>query len=176
VGSAAIQLLKALGHDVYATAGNEAKRNAALRLGARAVFDYNDPELAKRVLAATNQRGVDTLLDMSGGAHFKEDLAMLAPDGRLSFLSGGSGLEPAIPVSKLMARRIRITGAMMRRLPLPRKKLIAEALRRTVTPLLGTAVVPLIEVVYPLAQAADAHRHMERNAHIGKIMLSVRDA
>jgi NADPH:quinone reductase len=112
---------------------------------------------------------------MSAGVHLKEDLAMLAPDGRMAFLSGGAGKEPALPLQMLMARRIRITGALLRRLPIPRKIKIAHSLYRIVWPLLGTTVLPQIDVVYPLAQAGDAHRQIERNAHIGKIVLSVRD-
>lgn len=176
VGSIAIQLLTAMGHDVFATAGSEAKRDAALRFGARGALDYNDPDLATRVLELTGQRGVNTILDMSAGAHIKQDLAMLAPDGRMAFLSGGAGTDLAVPLRMLMARRIRITGALLRRLPIPRKIDIACNLFRTAWPLLGSAVVPPIDAVYPLAQAAEAHRHIERNAHIGKIMLSVSGA
>jgi NADPH2:quinone reductase len=176
VGSIGLQVLKALGHDVYATAGTAEKCAAALRFGARAAFDYNDPQLATQVLEATGQRGVDTLLDMSAGAHIKDDLAMLAADGRMAFLSAGAGKELAVPLRLLMARRIRITGALLRRLPIPRKIVIAKQLRRTIWPLLGTAVVPPIHAVYPLAEAAEAHRHIESSQHIGKIMLSVRDA
>jgi NADPH:quinone reductase len=113
---------------------------------------------------------------MSAGAHIKDDLAMLAADGRMAFLSAGAGKELAVPLRLLMARRIRITGALLRRLPVPRKIVIAKQLRRTIWPLLGTAVVPPINAVYPLAEAAEAHRHIESSRHIGKIMLSVRDA
>lgn len=176
VGSIGLQLLRALGHDVYATAGTAEKLAAALQFGARAAFDYNHPQLAARVLEATGQRGVDTILDMSAGAHIKDDLAMLAADGRMAFLSAGAGKELAVPLRMLMARRIRITGALLRRLPIPRKIAIAERLYRTVWPLLGSAVVPQIDTVYPLAEAAQAHRHIESSRHIGKIMLSVRDA
>jgi NADPH:quinone reductase len=113
---------------------------------------------------------------MSADAHIKDDLAMLAADGRVAFLAAGAGKELAVPLRMLMARRIRITGALLRRLPIPRKIAIADRLHRTVWPLLGTALVPQIDTVYPLARAAEAHHHIESNRHIGKIMLSVRDA
>jgi NADPH2:quinone reductase len=132
----------------------------AVCFGARAAFDYNDLELAKRALEVTGQREVDTILDMWAGAHIKDDLAMFANDGRMAFLSAGAGKELAVPLRMLMTLRIRITGALLRHLPILRNK----------------AIAPPIAIVYPLAQAADAHRHIERNAHIGNIPLSVRDA
>ena len=173
VGSIAIQLLKALGHPVYATAGTTKKRDAALRFGCTAAFDYNDPDLAKRVMAATNNRGVDTILDMSAGAHVDADLAMIAAGGRISHLSAGGGKSLALPLRALMARRASVTGAFLRSTPLAIKTKIARELRATAWPLLGTHVLPSIEVTYPLANAADAHRHMERSTHIGKIILTV---
>jgi NADPH:quinone reductase len=132
---------------VFATAGSKEKRNAVC-FGARAAFDYNDLERAKRVQESTGQRGVDTILDVSAGAHIKDDLAMLATDGRIAFLSAGAGKELAVPLRMLMARRIRITGALLRRLPIPRKIEIAQCL----WPLLDTAIVPPIDIVYRLAQ------------------------
>lgn len=176
VGSIAIQLLDALGHEVFATAGSEAKRDAAVRLGAVAALDYADPDLAAHVLAATGQRGVNAILDMSAGAHFQDDLAMLAADGRIAFLSAGGARELSIPLRTLMARRLSVTGALLRPLPLSRKAAIARALLAQIWPLLGHRINPRIDAVFPLAQAADAHRRMEQNTHIGKIMLSVRDA
>lgn len=175
VGTVAIQMLTALGHDVYATAGTPEKRDAALRFGCVAAFDYNDPELAQQVMAATNNRGIDSILDMSAGAHINSDLAMIAMGGRISHLSAGGGKVLPVPLRALMARRASITGAFLRSTPLAIKTRLAAELRERVWPLLGRKIVPRIEASYPLANAADAHRHMERNAHIGKIMLSVGD-
>lgn len=173
VGSIAIQLLDVLGHEVFATAGSDAKREAAVRFGAVAALDYADPDLAKHVLAATGQRGVNAILDMSAGAHFKDDLAMLAADGRIAFLSAGAAKELSVPLRSLMAKRINVTGALLRPLPLARKGLIARELQAQIWPLLGQGISPSIDAVFALAQAADAHRRMEQNNHIGKIVLSV---
>jgi len=173
VGSIAIQLLKALGHTVYATAGSPEKRDAALRFGCTAAFGYNDPDLAKHVMAATGNRGVDTILDMSAGAHVDADLAMIAFGGRVSHLSAGGGKSLALPLRALIARRASVTGAFLRSTPLEIKAKIARELRAKAWPLLGKKVLPYIEATYPRAHAADAHRHMERNTHVGKIILTI---
>ncbi len=172
VGSIAIQLLKALGHSVYATAGSTEKRDAASRFGCTAAFDYNDPDLAKKIMTATGQRGVDAILDMSAGAHIDADLAMIATGGRISHLSAGGGKTLPVSLRALLARRASITGAFLRSTPLEIKTKIAGELREKAWPLLGVQVLPCIATIYPLANAADAHRHMERNTHIGKIILT----
>jgi len=174
VGSIGIQLLKAMGHDVYATAGSDEKCLAATSFGANGCFRYDDPELKERVLNATCRRGVNCILDMSGGAHVDQDLAMLASDGRLAFLSAGGGATPKLPLRALMASRIRLTGALLRVLPMDRKIAIADRLRDAVWPLLGKEIRPHVDRWFTLDQAVEAHRHMERGRHIGKIMLSIR--
>jgi len=171
VGTIAIQLLRALGHDVYATAGMPEKRNAALALGCKAAFDYTAPDLAGQILSATDNRGVDVILDTSAGAHLTEDLAVLAPGGRIAHLSAGGGKRLEVPLRALMARRASITGGLLRATPLTLKRKIAQALHERVWPMLGTAIRPVVDTVYPLEQAAAAHAHMEAGRHIGKIML-----
>jgi NADPH:quinone reductase-like Zn-dependent oxidoreductase len=96
VGTIAIQLLRALGHDVYATAGTPQKRAAAESVGCRAVFDYADPKLAQLIRTATSGRGIDMILDTSAGAHLSDDLAALATGGRIAFLSAAGGKELSI--------------------------------------------------------------------------------
>ncbi len=173
VGTIAIQLLRALGHDVYATAGTAEKRRAALSLGCTAAFDYAAPDLARQILAATADRGVDVILDTSAGAHLTDDLSVLAPGGRISHLSAGGGKRLEVPLRALMARRASVTGGFLRATPLVLKRRIAGALRQRVWPRLGSDIRPVIDTVYPLAQVAAAHAHMEANLHIGKIMLDV---
>ncbi len=173
VGTIAIQLLRALGHDVLATAGTAEKRAAALGLGCRAVFDYADPDLADQIRAATAKRGVDCILDTSAGAHIAQDLAALAMGGRIAFLSPGGGKELGVPLRSLMARRASIMGAFLRSTPIEIKRRIATELKQRVWPLVGSAVRPPIDSVFPLSEAAGAHARMETNTHIGKIVLSV---
>ena len=173
VASLAIQALTAIGYEVFATCGSERKRAAALGFGARAAFDYSDADLASQVKVATGGHGVDVILDVSAGAHLAADLEMLAPDGRIGHLSAGVGKDLPVPLRTLMAKRISITGSLLRPLALPRKAAVAERLLRDVWPMMGGAVRPAIAASFPLAEAADAHCAMERADHIGKIVLTV---
>src|SRR5262249_12349875 len=138
--------------------------------------DYADPGLAEKIRSATDGRGVDLILDMSAGAHITQDLVAIAPGGRISFLSAGGGKDLALPLRALMAQRASITGALLRSTSIDIKCRIAQAPRRPVWPLLGTAIKPVIGSVYLLSEAAAAHRHMELNAHIGKLLLAVNPA
>lgn len=173
VGHIALQALSALGYRVLATAGSDEKVQAAREFGAFAAFSYRDPELAARVTEATGGAGIGALLDMSAGAHVATDIEMMAPDGRIAHLSPGDGAPLEVPLRPLMAKRIRITGSLLRPLEVGRKAAVAERLRAEVWPLLGGAVVPRIAASFPLEEAAAAHREMEKGAHIGKIVLDV---
>src|SRR5271166_1012293 len=173
VASLAIQALTAVGYEVFATCGSDHKRAAALSFGARAAFDYNDADLAGQVRAATGGHGVDVILDVSAGAHLAADLEMLAPGGRIGHLSAGGGKNLSIPLRTLMAKRISVTGSLLRPLDLRRKAAVGERLLRDVWPLLGAAVRPELAATFPLAEASEAHRAMERNEHIGKIVMKV---
>ncbi len=173
VGHIALQAMSALGYRVIATAGAAEKVAAARSFGALAAYSYHDADLAAKVMEATGGAGISALLDMSAGAHLEDDLAMMAPDGRIAHLSGGDGARIAVPLQPLMARRISITGSLLRPLEVARKRAVAEALRREVWPLVGDAVRPHVAHVLPLSEAAEAHRIMERGGHIGKVILSV---
>lgn len=173
VGHIALQALSALGYHVMATAGSADKIAAAKSFGAEAAFDYHDPDLAQKVLTATGGKGISALLDMSAGAHIEQDLKMMAPDGYIAHLSGGGGKALALPLAAVMAKRVRVTGSLLRPLPLERKIQVAERIRRDVLPLIGARVRPVIAQIFPLDGAPDAHRELERNATIGKIVLQV---
>lgn len=172
VGSIGIQALTALGYEVFATSGDERKRIAAQELGARAAFNYRDPDLARQVRAATGDAGIDVILDMSAGAHLSADLDMLAHGGRITHLSSG-GKDLSLPLQKLMAKQISVTGSLLRPLALPRKAKIAERLKSEIWPLLETRVRPVIAGTFPLEDAVAAHREMEDGQHIGKLVLTV---
>lgn len=175
VGHLALQAMSALGYGVLATCGSADKIAAAKRFGARDAFNYNDTELAAKVLDATGGQGISALLDVSAGAHLDADLEMMAPDGRIAHLSGGGGAALSVPLKKLMAKRISITGSLLRPLALARKTEVAQVIRRDVWPLLGTQVRPALAAVLPLSDAAQAHREMEKGDHVGKIVLAVSD-
>jgi putative PIG3 family NAD(P)H quinone oxidoreductase len=173
VGTIAIQCLTALGYKVYVSCGTDTKCEAALAIGARAAFNYHAADLARQVCAATEESGIDVILDMSAGAHFEADLEMLATGGRIAHLSAGGGKHLPVPLRSLMAKQIHISGSLLRPLPLDRKAGIARNLLKSVWPLLGQRINPIIAKVLPLENAAEAHQEMEKNAHIGKIMLAV---
>jgi NADPH:quinone reductase len=173
VGHIALQAMSALGYGVIATAGTEAKVAAAKGFGAHDAFSYRDADLASKVMEATEGQGIAALLDVSAGAHLEQDLQMMAPDGQIAHLSGGGGAKLALPLRDIMAKRLRITGSLLRPLPLDRKARVAEHIRHDVLPLLGDKVRPTIAATFDLREAAKAHAMMEENAHIGKIMLKV---
>lgn len=175
VGHLALQAMSALGYRVLATAGSPRKVKAARDFGAFAAFSYDDPDLPGKVREATAGAGVAALLDMSAGAHLAADLEMMAPDGRIAHLSGGAGATLSVPLKALMAKRISITGSLLRPLALERKAAVAAMIARDVLPILGASVRPAIAARFALEDAAAAHREMEKGSHIGKIILRVAD-
>ncbi|MAC78716.1 MAG: alcohol dehydrogenase [Rhodobacteraceae bacterium] len=171
VGHLALQALSRLGYQVMATCGTKDKVAAATGFGAAAAFDYHDADLARKVTEATGGKGISALLDMSAGAHLDADLAMMATGGRIAHLSPGGGKVLPVPLRALMQKRVAITGSLLRPLPLEIKAQIADRLRAEVLPMVADGLRPAIAAVFPLEQAAAAHREMERASHIGKILL-----
>ncbi len=175
IGVTAIQLAKAFGATVYATAGSDDKVAACLALGADAAINYRTEDFAERVKSLTGGRGVDVVLDMVGAAYFSKNIRSLAMDGRLVMIAflGGSKVE-AMDLAPIMTRRLTVTGSTMRPRSTAQKGEIAAALRAKVWPLLAEGKCgPVVHKVFPLAEAAAAHALMESSAHIGKIMLTV---
>jgi len=177
IGVTAIQLAHAFGATAYATAGSDDKVKACLELGATAAINYRSADFLEEIRSLTAKRGVDVVLDMVGAPYFPRNLRCLALDGRLvqiAFLQG-SKLEE-FDLMPIMARRLTVTGSTMRPRTTAQKGVIADQLRARVWPLLDEGRCgPVIHSVFPLAQAAEAHRLMESSAHIGKIMLTVAD-
>jgi NADPH2:quinone reductase len=177
IGVTAIQLAKAFGARVFATAGSDAKCEACRRFGADAAINYRSQDFAEEVKALTGGRGVDVVLDMVGAAYFQRNLRCLARDGRLVIIAflGGHQAD-AVDLRPIMLRRLTVTGSTMRPRTTAEKGEIAAALEAKVWPLLAEGRCgPEIFRVFPLAEAAEAHRLMESSAHIGKIMLKVAD-
>ncbi len=175
IGVTAIQLGKAFGATVYATAGSDDKVAACVGLGADAGINYRTADFADEVKKLTGGRGVDVVLDMVGGTYFSRNIKSLAMDGRLVLIAflGGSKVE-AMDLAPIMVRRLTVTGSTMRPRTTAQKGAIADALRAKVWPLLEAGRAgPVIHKVFPLAEAAAAHALMESSTHIGKIMLHV---
>ncbi len=175
IGVTAIQLAKAFGARVFATAGSAEKCAACIRLGADAAIDYKAQDFAAEVKTLTGGRGVDVILDMVGAAYFARNLRSLALDGRLVIIAflGGHQAE-AVDLRPIMVKRLTVTGSTMRPRTTAQKGAIAAELEAKVWPLLAQgSCAPVIHATFPLAEAAAAHALMESSAHIGKIMLRV---
>ena len=175
IGVTAIQLAREFGAEVFATAGSDEKCAACRRLGATVAINYRTHDFLAEIKRLTGGRGVDVVLDMVGAPYAVRNLRSLAIDGRLvliAFLEGS--VVESFDLMPVLTKRLTITGSTMRPRSTAQKGAIAEALREAVWPVLDAGRCgPVIHAVFPLAQAAEAHRLMESSAHIGKIMLQV---
>ncbi len=172
IGVTAIQLAKAAGATVIATAGSDDKTTAYLRLGADHAINYTTHDLIVEIARIGNGRGVDVILDMVAGKYIARELKCLAEDGRLVIIAVQGGVAAEIDAGVVLRRRLTITGSTLRPRPIAFKAAIAKSLRAQVWPWLESgAVKPVIHQVFPAAQAAAAHTLMESNEHIGKLVL-----
>ena len=174
IGTTAIQLAAARGARVFATAGSEAKCAACRALGAELAINYREADFVAELRAATGGRGVDVILDMVGGDYIARNVRALATDGRLVMIAFLQGTKAEVNFAQVMMRRLTLTGSTLRPQSVEAKAAIAADLRREVWPLLAAGrIAPVIDCVYPLEQAAEAHARMESSAHVGKIILSL---
>jgi NADPH:quinone reductase len=168
IGTTAIQLARAFGASVFATAGSEEKCRVCVSLGAQRAINYKELDFAKEL------RDIDLVLDMVGAPYTPRNLEVLAARGRLVQIAVQQGAEATVNLAKIMQKRLTVTGSTMRPRPIAEKGGIAVELREHVWPLLESrAVKVLVDRVFPLADAAEAHRYLESGAHIGKLILSV---
>jgi NADPH:quinone reductase len=174
IGSTAIQLASHFGVRVFATAGSDEKCAYCESLGAERAINYKTQSFAKEIKDATAGRGVDVILDMVGGAYVQDDIACAAEDGRIVQIAFLKGAKVQLDLMPLMLKRLTLTGSTLRPRKPDFKARIARQLEEKTWPLLESGLVKIvIDKAFPLAQAADAHRHMESNAHMGKIVLKV---
>jgi putative PIG3 family NAD(P)H quinone oxidoreductase len=169
IGTTAIQLARAFGATVYATAGTDEKCRACERLGAERAINYREQDFAKELRGS-----VDVILDMVGGSYAARNIDCLAPRGRLVQIAVQQGMEATINLSKIMQKRITLTGSTMRPRTVEDKAKIAADLRQHVWPLLESGKVKvLVDRVFPIEEAPAAHRYLESGAHVGKVILKV---
>jgi putative PIG3 family NAD(P)H quinone oxidoreductase len=174
IGTTAIQLARAHGARVFATAGSPEKCAACERLGAERAINYRDADFLEAVRAATGGKGVDVVLDMVGAEYFARNIDALAVEGRLVEIATLRGAKAELTIPTIMQRRLTITGSTLRPRSVAEKGAIARALHAHVWPLLESgAVKPIVYKTFPLTHAADAHRVMEAGEHIGKLVLVV---
>jgi len=173
IGTSAIQLARARGARVFASASGAEKCKACEALGAEKCVDYKSEDFVELLTKATGGKGVDVILDMVGGDYTARNLKLLAPDGRLVQIAFLRGAKVEIDLAPLMLKRLTLTGSTLRARAIAEKGRIAAALRREVWPLFEAGKLkPMIYKTFPLKEAAAAHRLMESNAHIGKIVLT----
>ena len=174
IGTTAIQLARAYGARVLATAGSPEKCAACMALGAERAVNYRTEDFVAAVRETTDGRGVDMILDMVGGSYISRDLEALAPQGRLVLIAFLGGPKAEVNFLPVLQRHLTITGSTLRPRQVEEKGRLARALGDAVWPLLESGRVrPVIDSTYPLNRAADAHRHMESGIHVGKIVLTL---
>jgi putative PIG3 family NAD(P)H quinone oxidoreductase len=176
IGTTAIQFARAFGAHVFATAGTDEKCAACERLGAELAINYRTTDWVAVVRDHTDGRGVDVVLDMVGGDYVRRNLDLLAVEGRLVQIAFLKSSRVEIDLMPLMRRRLTMTGSTLRPRSPEEKGAIARALEAHVWPLIEQGTIrPVVHAVFPLERAADAHRMMEADTHIGKLVLEVRD-
>ena len=173
IGVTAIQLGKAFGAMVIATAGSASKCARCVELGADHAIDYRNDDFAARALQITGGRGVDVVLDMVAGDYVAREVSCLAEDGRIVLIAVQGGTKSQVDAGLVLRKWLTLTGSTLRPRPVAFKAAIAASLRDKVWPLLASRrVQPVIQQVFPADQAALAHAAMEEGHHVGKLMLS----
>ena len=175
IGTMAIALGQLFGLNVIVTCGSDDKCARATELGAALAINYRTQDFVEEVRQFTQGGGVQVVLDMVGGDYVPRNLACLADEGRHVSIAFQRGAKADLAIPELMRRRLTLTGSTLRPRPVEFKTMVADEIGRTVWPYVaGGRLKPVIDRVFPLGEAADAHAWMEAGEHVGKIVLSVR--
>ncbi|WP_413414821.1 NAD(P)H-quinone oxidoreductase [Sphingomonas sp. Sphisp140] len=174
IGTMAIHLANLFGLTVIVTAGSDEKCEAAKRIGADHAINYKTEDFAARVMEITAGKGVNIVLDMVGGDYVPRNLQCLAEEGRHVSIAVQRGMQATIPIFEIMRKRLVLTGSTLRPRSVEFKSLLADELHRIVWPFVAEGrLKPVIDAVFPLADAASAHARMESGEHVGKIVLAI---
>ncbi|HJU32583.1 MAG TPA: NAD(P)H-quinone oxidoreductase [Hyphomicrobiaceae bacterium] len=174
IGTTAIQLAKAFGAKVIATAGSADKCKACLALGADRAVNYKTEDFVSVAREATGGKGVDVILDMVAGDYTERNIVAAAEEGRIVQIAVLGGADVKINIARVMTKRLTLTGSTLRPRTREAKAGFARALESKVWPLLAAGKVKVVlDSTFPLAKAADAHRRLETSAHVGKVVLLV---
>jgi NADPH2:quinone reductase len=173
IGTTAIQIARALGAEIYATAGSAEKCRRCEALGARLAIDYKTEDFGAVIERALGARAIDTILDMVGGDYVMRNAKLLAHGGRLVMIAAKKGSKIDFDYQALTEKDARLTGSRLRPRPIPEKGRLVAAVKKAVWPLIEDGRFrPVIDAKYSLAEVAKAHAHMAGD-HIGKILLTV---
>ncbi|MFG1401875.1 NAD(P)H-quinone oxidoreductase [Xanthobacter sediminis] len=174
IGTTAIQLAKAFGARVIVTAGSDEKCAACLKLGADAAVNYAEKDFVPEVKSATGGKGANVILDIIGGPYIQKNYEAAAVDGRIVQIAFQKGSKAEVDFMRLMLKRLTHTGSTLRSRPLAEKAALAAEVVEKVWPLVTAGTLrPVMDLAFPLADAAAAHARMDASAHIGKITLTV---
>jgi putative PIG3 family NAD(P)H quinone oxidoreductase len=175
IGTMAIALSRLFGLNIIVTCGTDEKCGRALELGADAAINYKTADFVEEVHRVTRREGVNVVIDMVGGDYLPRNLACLAEDGRHVSIAVQRGPTAEIPIFDIMRRRLMLTGSTLRARSVEFKTMVADEIAKTVWPYAeGGRLKPVIDSVFPLVQADQAHARMESGEHVGKIVLEVR--
>jgi NADPH:quinone reductase-like Zn-dependent oxidoreductase len=168
-------LIRESGGTIIVTAGKEAKLAACRELGADLAVNYRQEEFVERTQAFTQGKGIDIILDMVGAPYLERNLSLLRTNGRLVFIATLGGSQAEIDLRALMGRRLRLIGSVLRSRSLEEKVALKAGFMERFWSLLEAGTIqPVIDVVFPIQEADQAHRHMADYGNVGKIVLKVR--
>ncbi len=174
IGTMAIMLARAFGMEVIVTCGDDAKCAAAMRIGATHAINYRTTDFAEAVMAHTGGKGVNVVLDMVSGDYVAKNLRCLAEDGRHVTIAMLGGAKADINMALVMMKRLTLTGSTLRPRTDSFKAALADEIAGNVWPMFCDGeLAPVMDMSFPLAEAAAAHARMEQGEHIGKIVLEV---
>ncbi len=174
IGSTAIQLAKARGAKVIATAGTDEKCAACVAMGADAAINYRTQDFVAEGRRLTDGRGPEVVIDMVGAPYFQRNLDLVAVDGRIAQIAFQQGSRADLDLGPLLFKRLTLTGSTLRARPVEMKARLARALETNVLPLLADGVArPIIDSVFAFADVAKAHARMDGGNHVGKIVLAM---
>jgi NADPH2:quinone reductase len=174
IGTMAIALGALFDLKVIVTCGSDEKCARALELGAAAAINYRSQDFVEEVKRITEGLGVSVVLDMVGGDYLPRNLASLSDDGRHVSIAFQRGAKSEVLIPDIMRRRLTLTGSTLRPRSVEFKTMVADEIVRTVWPYVeGGRLKPVIDAVFPLDRAAEAHARMEAGEHVGKIVLEI---
>lgn len=175
IGTMAIALSRLFGLNIIVTCGTDEKCSRAIELGADAAINYKTADFVEEVHRVTRRAGVNVVIDMVGGDYLPRNLACLAEDGRHVSIAVQRGPTAEIQIFDIMRRRLMLTGSTLRSRSVEFKTMVADEIAKTVWPYAeGGRLKPVVDSVFPLAHADQAHARMESGEHVGKIVLEVR--
>jgi putative PIG3 family NAD(P)H quinone oxidoreductase len=174
IGTTAIQMAVAMGAKVLITAGSKEKCEACVNLGATRAINYRDEDFVEVVKEVTEGHGADVILDMVGGSYIERNIKAASIEGRIVQIAFLGGPKAEVNFMNLMLKRLIFTGSTLRPQSVEAKGEIASELEEKIWPLIEAGKIkPVMDKSFALADAGQAHAHMEAGAHIGKIVLEV---